>query len=275
MTGNDPADLFPSLAARSPRCFWLDGGSGREWSGRRSLLGRLTAGNPRSRMTPPDRSSPDTPTAEVKRSATTSSPCSTTSTAHRETSGTAASGTPAVLICLQHATPGFPMPSGCGRAGFTSSITRPPITPKNRDRRPNPDDLLNPDGLPGGANPAAANGLPRAVHFRPRASACRRYLRTQPDLPDLGPQRSRANRGLPATADTQPGPLRRIHPTRYPRGTCLVTELKPPTVCPRRTRPHAPGTPHQGHLHLAGSPPLPIGRCANTSPPTRGSWQRT
>ena len=41
MSEVDPAVLFASVAAEQPRCFWLDGGGAREWSGRRSLLGWL------------------------------------------------------------------------------------------------------------------------------------------------------------------------------------------------------------------------------------------
>ena len=43
--GPDPAErieeLFADVARRHPRCVWLDGGGGRAWSGRRSLLGWL------------------------------------------------------------------------------------------------------------------------------------------------------------------------------------------------------------------------------------------
>jgi para-aminobenzoate synthetase len=38
---NDPAAYFLEVAASHPRCFWLDGGGGREWSGRRSMIGWL------------------------------------------------------------------------------------------------------------------------------------------------------------------------------------------------------------------------------------------
>ena len=41
MSEVDPAGLLASVAAEHPRCFWLDGGGAREWSGRRSLLGWL------------------------------------------------------------------------------------------------------------------------------------------------------------------------------------------------------------------------------------------
>jgi para-aminobenzoate synthetase len=34
-------DLFAGTARQHPRCVWLDGGGGKEWSGRRSLLGWL------------------------------------------------------------------------------------------------------------------------------------------------------------------------------------------------------------------------------------------
>ena len=34
-------DFFRSVAAEHRRCFWLDGGGAREWSGRRSLIGWL------------------------------------------------------------------------------------------------------------------------------------------------------------------------------------------------------------------------------------------
>ncbi|MDH2412662.1 anthranilate synthase component I family protein [Nocardioides sp. CER19] len=34
-------ELFTEVAREHPRCVWLDGGGGREWSGRRSLLGWL------------------------------------------------------------------------------------------------------------------------------------------------------------------------------------------------------------------------------------------
>lgn len=37
----DPLDDFRALAASYARCVWLDGGGGREWSGRRSLLAGL------------------------------------------------------------------------------------------------------------------------------------------------------------------------------------------------------------------------------------------
>ena len=38
---SDPAALFGSVAADHERCFWLDGGGAREWSGRRSIIGWL------------------------------------------------------------------------------------------------------------------------------------------------------------------------------------------------------------------------------------------
>jgi para-aminobenzoate synthetase len=37
----DPVPEFLAMAAMHERCFWLDGGGGRPWSGRRSLLGWL------------------------------------------------------------------------------------------------------------------------------------------------------------------------------------------------------------------------------------------
>ena len=37
----DPVSYFASVAAERRRCFWLDGGGAREWSGRRSLIGWL------------------------------------------------------------------------------------------------------------------------------------------------------------------------------------------------------------------------------------------
>ncbi len=37
----DPVAFFTDVAARHPRCFWLDGGGAREWSGRRSIIGWL------------------------------------------------------------------------------------------------------------------------------------------------------------------------------------------------------------------------------------------
>ena len=36
-----PEEFFTGVAARRPRCFWLDGGGAREWSGRRSIVGWL------------------------------------------------------------------------------------------------------------------------------------------------------------------------------------------------------------------------------------------
>ena len=38
---SDPVAFFRSVAAQHPRCFWLDGGGAREWTGRRSLIGWL------------------------------------------------------------------------------------------------------------------------------------------------------------------------------------------------------------------------------------------
>src|SRR5690242_15453355 len=37
----DPVSFFRDTAAAYPRCFWLDGGGAREWSGRRSMVGWL------------------------------------------------------------------------------------------------------------------------------------------------------------------------------------------------------------------------------------------
>ena len=42
----DPTAFFRSVAARHPRCFWLDGGGAREWSGRRSIIGWLEEDDP-------------------------------------------------------------------------------------------------------------------------------------------------------------------------------------------------------------------------------------
>lgn len=38
---SDPVSYFREVAAAHPRCFWLDGGGAREWSGRRSVIGWL------------------------------------------------------------------------------------------------------------------------------------------------------------------------------------------------------------------------------------------
>ena len=38
---SDPVSFFRDVAARHARCFWLDGGGAREWSGRRSIIGHL------------------------------------------------------------------------------------------------------------------------------------------------------------------------------------------------------------------------------------------
>jgi len=37
----DPVSFFRTVAAEHPRCFWLDGGGAREWSGARSIIGWL------------------------------------------------------------------------------------------------------------------------------------------------------------------------------------------------------------------------------------------
>ena len=38
---DDPVAFFRAVAAENRRCFWLDGGGAREWSGRRSIIGWL------------------------------------------------------------------------------------------------------------------------------------------------------------------------------------------------------------------------------------------
>ena len=40
---SDPEGFFREVATRHPRCFWLDGGGARGWSGRRSIIGWLDA----------------------------------------------------------------------------------------------------------------------------------------------------------------------------------------------------------------------------------------
>jgi para-aminobenzoate synthetase len=42
----DPVSFFRDVASRHPRCFWLDGGGAREWSGRRSIIGWLDEDDP-------------------------------------------------------------------------------------------------------------------------------------------------------------------------------------------------------------------------------------
>ena len=37
----NPVSYFLDVAARHPRCFWLDGGGARDWSGSRSIIGWL------------------------------------------------------------------------------------------------------------------------------------------------------------------------------------------------------------------------------------------
>ncbi len=41
VTATDPVAFFRTTAAAHRRCFWLDGGGAREWSGRRSMVGWL------------------------------------------------------------------------------------------------------------------------------------------------------------------------------------------------------------------------------------------
>jgi para-aminobenzoate synthetase len=41
VSAEDVEGFFGSVAAAYPRCFWLDGGGAREWSGRRSMVGWL------------------------------------------------------------------------------------------------------------------------------------------------------------------------------------------------------------------------------------------
>ena len=43
---SDPVPFFRDVAAAHRRCFWLDGGGAREWSGRRSIIGWLDEENP-------------------------------------------------------------------------------------------------------------------------------------------------------------------------------------------------------------------------------------
>ncbi|GGD08947.1 anthranilate synthase component I family protein [Nocardioides daphniae] len=40
-TNASPEEWFEEVAGTHPRCFWLDGGGAREWSGRRSVIGHL------------------------------------------------------------------------------------------------------------------------------------------------------------------------------------------------------------------------------------------
>lgn len=42
---SEPEEYFAAVAAAHARCFWLDGGGAREWSGRRSVIGALTEGD--------------------------------------------------------------------------------------------------------------------------------------------------------------------------------------------------------------------------------------
>jgi para-aminobenzoate synthetase len=46
MSERDPVSFFRDVASRHARCFWLDGGGAREWSGRRSIIGWLDDDDP-------------------------------------------------------------------------------------------------------------------------------------------------------------------------------------------------------------------------------------
>jgi para-aminobenzoate synthetase len=46
VSARDPVSFFRDVASRHPRCFWLDGGGAREWSGRRSIIGWLDEDDP-------------------------------------------------------------------------------------------------------------------------------------------------------------------------------------------------------------------------------------
>ena len=171
-----------TVAAAHPRCFWLDGGGAREWSGRRSLVGWLDDDDvsltydAATRAGHPARRRP-----RARWSATTCSRCSRPSSrpARPTTSGSATSATPAGPTCPRASAPGLP------DAVWMRPRAGPALRPRGSQASPGAcRPLQRPRAPVSPARPVMpAARLRRRLRPGPGAPARGQLLRGQPDLP--------------------------------------------------------------------------------------------
>ena len=213
--GSKPPERAPQ------RMFWLDGGGARDWSGRRSIVGRPPRRRRLAHLRRRQRARcAGTGAAAARWSATTCSRCSRprwrATPATPTCTGSATSATPAVPTCPVGRRPTCPTRCGCG-SGRRASSTTPHRVECLAGRRRQPRQHSTPEWYARGVRPGAG------------AAARRQLLRGQPDLPREQVQRRRPGDGVPAAARGQPGAVR--------RATCGTTPTVAACTCsaPRRS----------------------------------------
>ncbi len=257
MSEVDPVAFFEEVAASHRRCFWLDGGGAREWSGRQSIIGWLEESDLSL--------SYDAASREVT----------------RHVNGRADVVGHDVFAALdaeleagdsseqwfgyfgyaarpdRPATPG-PMPDAIWmRAGHVRMFEHPPPTGVAR--------------LAAGAPRTSTTVGPRlcgGLCSRPGGAARRQLLRGQPHPSPRDPQRPLAHGGVPAAAPAQPRAVRRVPAARRRR--------RPGVAAAARRRSAMPWSPRTGRSRPSRS--RAPRRAPPTPPRTRSTgagWRRT
>ena len=276
----DAVAFFDEVAAAHPRCFWLDGGGAREWSGRRSIIGWLDEDDVSLTY--------DAGRREVTRHVGRARPTwsATTSFAVLEaelaagravaTSGSATSATPPAPTCP--AAPGPPtarrdLDAGRARADVRArgGVGNCPDTARRLVDRARPITASTSDR-------ARRRDVRRRVQPGPGAPARRQLLRGQPDPP----ARAWPASLTPAAAylrlrEPQPRAVRRVPPARpCPGARALAAELVAGALRAGHRRPDPRDQADQGHHRPRRRRPAEDEAAARASSrPTRSSAPRT
>ena len=265
-------DAFREAAAAHQRCFWLDGGGAREWSGDRSLIGILE---------------PDDVSL-------------TYSAARREVTRhvdgeSEVVGSDVFAVLEEELAIGSHRDQWFGYFGYACRPDLPALVgtdgvPDAVWMRPSHVRLFqHAPGLPEltpGRNPREPGDLRqraslvrRPLRPGPGAPARRQQLRGQPDLPAGRGERPRPGRGVPAAARAQPGAVRRLPAARRRRGAGVAAQLVAGAVRAgdprRRGRPDHRDQADQGHHPARRDAGGGRRSCAGRWRPSRGSARRT
>ena len=243
---DDATAFFLDVAAQHQRCFWLDGGGAREWSGRRSLIGWLEdddvsltlVGGP-ARGHPARRRDLD---RRGRRHL-------------RRPRGADARRRAVVRLLrlrLPPRPPGRPDPAlpdavwmrarRCGSSS-TGLLRSPRLTGDSL----NMSALARPDKFSEGLTSPTPSAYADAFAERPGAPARRQLLRGQPHLPADDHRRPRPGDGVPPAARAQPRAVQRLPPARR-RGRAGVAAVElARALRPDHARPAPRDQADQGH----------------------------
>ncbi len=256
MSQADPVAFFEEVAAEHARCFWLDGGGAREWSGRQSIIGWL------------DESDLSLSYDAASREVT------------RHVGGRSDVVGHDVFAALDaELEAGDSSEQWFGYFGYAARPDRPaapgslPDAVWMRAGHVRMFEHATPEGSRLGAGaPRHLNhrrtGLRSCVCPRPGGAARRQLLRGQPDPPPRDHERPPTRGGVSPAAPAQPCAVRRLPPARRRGRASLAAELVAGALRPGHRRPDPRDQADQGHHRRVGPTP-------RRTRSTAGTWRRT